>query len=106
MIFPFEYRWTAQDDIWLSPFSAAPSASISLHQYSKRPWEPIFREAEPIFRAHGGRPHWAKRHFLTARDVFALYPRARDFCAVRDRVDPEHKFSNGPLSRLFDPEQA
>lgn len=102
VIFPFEYRWTAQDDIWLSPFSSAPSASISLHQYSKRPWEAIFREAEPLLRAHGGRPHWAKRHFLSARDVFALYPRATDFCAVRARVDPQRKFANEPLTRLFD----
>ena len=106
VIFPFEFRWTAQDDIWLSPFHAGPCASISLHQYSKRPWQAIFREAEPIFRSGGGRPHWAKRHFLSARDVFALYPRARDFCAVRARVDPQRKFGNELLDGLFDPEQA
>lgn len=106
VIFPFEFRWTAGDDIWLSPFNRGPCASVSMHQYSKRPWEPVFRDAEPVFRAHAGRPHWAKRHTLSARDVFALYPRAREFCAVRRRVDPARKFANDPMTALFDLENA
>ena len=58
-------------------------------------------EAEPIFRAHGGRPHWAKRHNLRASELFELYPRARDFCTVRRQVDPEGKFANELLTGLF-----
>jgi FAD/FMN-containing dehydrogenase len=102
VIFPFEFRWTAGDDIWLSPFNRGPCASISMHQYARRPWQALFRDAEPMVRAAGGRPHWAKRHTLTARDVFALYPRAREFCAVRRAVDPEGKFANPPLAALFE----
>jgi len=102
VIFPFEYRWTAGDDIWLSPFNSGPCASISFHQYSKRPWQALFREAEAILRGHGGRPHWAKRHSLGAREVFALYPRARDFCAVRNQVDPQRKLANEHLTTLFE----
>ena len=41
VIFPFEFRWTSGDDIWLSPFNRGPSASISVHQYVKRPWQPV-----------------------------------------------------------------
>ena len=77
-------------------------ASISLHQYARKRWQALFRDAEPIFRAHGGRPHWGKRHTLAARDVFALYPRARDFCAVRRRIDPDRKLANDYLIRLFE----
>jgi len=102
VIFPFEFRWTAGDDIWLSPFNRGPSASISVHQYAGRPWQPVFDAIEPIFRAHGGRPHWAKRHTLAARDVFELYPRAAEFCAVRRAVDPQRKFANQHLTTLFD----
>jgi FAD-linked oxidoreductase len=101
VVFPFELRWVAADDIWLSPFRE-PSASISIHQYAGLRWQELFAEAEPVFRAHGGRPHWGKRHSLTARDVFALYPRAGAFCAVRRRVDPQRKFANDHLTRLFD----
>jgi FAD/FMN-containing dehydrogenase len=102
VLFPFEFRWTAGDDLWLSPFNHGPCASISVHQYARRRWQPVFAGIEPILRDHGGRPHWAKRHSLTARDVFALYPRARDFCAVRDAADPQCKFANDHLTRLFE----
>jgi FAD-linked oxidoreductase len=100
--FPFEFRLVAADDIWLSPFNGRVGASISMHQYHKMAWEEIFAEAEKIFRAHDGRPHWAKRHTLTSADVHRLYPQAKDFCAVRDRIDPGAKFANAHLTTLFD----
>lgn len=99
--FPFEFRLTAPDDIWLSPFNATPGASISMHQYAKMPWRDLFAQAEPIFRAHGGRPHWAKRHTLSAGDVDALYPHAAKFKAVRDAIDPRAKFANAHLMQTF-----
>jgi len=99
--FPFEFRLTAADDLWLSPFNATPGASISMHQYAKMRWRKLFAEAEPIFRAHGGRPHWAKRHNLTPADVEALYPNIGRFKAVRDRWDPTAKFANEHLAQLF-----
>ena len=99
--FPFEFRWVAADDIWLSPFNNGPGASISMHQYSKMEWRNLLATAEPIFRANGGRPHWAKRHTLTAKDVFALYPLAERFCKIRAQVDPAAKFANAHLAELF-----
>ena len=99
--FPFEFRWAAGDDIWLSPFNRGPGASISMHQYAKMPWRDLFGDAEPIFRANGGRPHWAKRHTLNALDVSILYPLAERFCKVRDAVDPQAKFTNPHLAQLF-----
>jgi FAD-linked oxidoreductase len=99
--FPFEFRLVAADDIWLSPFNGRVGASISMHQYHKMAWQSIFAEAEKIFRAHDGRPHWAKRHTLTTADVHALYPQAAQFCAVRDGFDPAAKFANEHLTKLF-----
>lgn len=99
--FPFEYRLVAGDDIWLSPFHAGPCAAISMHQYAGMEWRAVFAEAEPIFRAHGGRPHWAKRHTLGRRDLAELYPRLGDFLAVRERVDPAAKFTNDALAAML-----
>lgn len=99
--FPFEFRLVAADDIWMSPFKGREGASISMHQYHRMKWRDIFVEAEKIFRAHDGRPHWAKRHTLTSADVHQLYPDAAKFCAVRDRMDPQAKFANAHLSQLF-----
>jgi FAD-linked oxidoreductase len=102
LAFPFEFRMVAADDIWLSPFHAGPCASISVHQYAGMPWDEHFAELEAVFRGHGGRPHWAKRHTLTSADVRALYPKADAFGQVRKHVDPEGKFMNDHLRRLFD----
>ncbi|MDP3737715.1 MAG: D-arabinono-1,4-lactone oxidase [Hyphomonadaceae bacterium] len=99
--FPFEFRIVAADDIWLSPFNGREGASISMHQYHRMKWRDIFAEAEKIFRAHDGRPHWAKRHTLTNADLHQLYPKAAKFCAVRDEIDPVAKFANTHLSELF-----
>lgn len=101
VVFPFEFRVTAGDDIWLSPFNRGPCASISMHQYGPMDWTAPFAAIEPIFRAAGGRPHWAKRHTLSARDVSELYPRAGEFEKIRSRVDPDGKFANPLMSELF-----
>lgn len=100
--FPFEYRTVAGDDIDISPMNAGPVAAISMHQYAKMEWRGLFREAEAIFRDHGGRPHWAKRHGLTRDDVDALYPRAEAFRAVRRAMDPQGKFLNSHLRDLWE----
>ncbi len=102
LIFPFEFRLVAADDIWLSPFNAGPCASISVHQYAPMLWSKHFAELEAVFRAHGGRPHWAKRHTLTSSDVRTLYPKAEPFGRVRKSIDPEGKFMNHHLRQLFD----
>ncbi|MGN6499406.1 MAG: D-arabinono-1,4-lactone oxidase [Tsuneonella sp.] len=99
--FPFEFRVVAPDDIWMSPMNAGPVAAISMHQYAKMPWRKLFADAEAIFRAHGGRPHWAKRHTLTRADVDALYPMAEQYREVRRAADPDGKFLNPHLSELF-----
>lgn len=99
--FPFEFRWTAADDIWLSPFNRGPCAAISMHQFAPMPWRELFGEAEAMFRAAGGRPHWAKRHTLSREDVDALYPAAERFRAVRRAHDPDGKWLNPHLEALF-----
>lgn len=99
--FPFEYRTVAADDIWISPMNAGPVAAISMHQYAKMPWAGLFAEAEAIFRGHGGRPHWAKRHTLTRADVDSHYPLAERYRTVRRTADPHGKFLNPHLEALF-----
>ncbi|UIJ46755.1 FAD-binding protein [Sphingomonas cannabina] len=99
--FPFEFRVVAGDDIWMSPMNAGPVAAISMHQYARMPWQALFADAEAIFRANGGRPHWAKRHRLTRADVDALYPMAERYREVRRAADPAAKFLNPHLEALF-----
>ena len=101
IIFPFEFRAVAGDDIWLSPMNAGPCVSISFHQYAKMPWAEAFAAVEAVFNAHGSRPHWAKRHTLTSADVLRLYPKAERWGEARRRADPTAKFMNRHLRELF-----
>ena len=101
IIFPFEYRAVAGDDIWLSPMNGRDCASISFHQYAKMEWREPFAGVEKVFLDAGGRPHWAKRHTLASADVVRLYPDAERWGAVRKRYDPTGKFLNGHLAELF-----
>jgi FAD-linked oxidoreductase len=101
IIFPFEYRAVAGDDMWLSPMNGRDCISISFHQYARMDWREAFAEIEPVFAAHGGRPHWAKRHSLTSDGVLRLYPQAGRWGEVRKRVDPQAKFLNAHLRELL-----
>ncbi|MBU8898020.1 FAD-binding oxidoreductase [Corallococcus sp. H22C18031201] len=99
--FPVEYRFVRGDDIFLSPAHGGDRAFIAVHQYQGMPLEPYFSRAEAIFRNHGGRPHWGKLHTQTAATLKDLYPRWADFQRERARLDPEGRFLNPYLRRLF-----
>lgn len=99
--FPFEFRVVAGDDIWISPLNGGPRASISMHQFHAMPWRKAFADVEAIWRGHGGRPHWAKRHTLGPGDIDVLYPQAARFRAAVKAADPEGKFANAHLAALF-----
>ncbi len=100
-LFPIEYRYVAADNAWLSPFYERDSVTISVHQYHKQPYAKLFSGVEKIFRKYDGRPHWGKLHTLAASDFEALYPRWRDFCALRSQVDPQAKMLNPFLRKIF-----
>ena len=98
---PVEYRTLRADDAWLSPAHERDTVTISIHQDARLPHEALFADLEPIFREHRGRPHWGKLHSRTAEDLFALYPRFTEFCALRRSLDPRGVFLNGHLRKLL-----
>jgi FAD/FMN-containing dehydrogenase len=49
----------------------------------------------------GGRPHWGKLHSLDAEQLRERYPRFEEFVALRDRLDPERRFTNDYLGRVL-----
>jgi FAD/FMN-containing dehydrogenase len=100
-LFPLEYRTVAADDCWLSPFFERPSVAISVHQYYKVDYRPLFSLVEPIFWKYEGRPHWGKLHTLGAKELAALYPKWDAFQAVRRRLDPRGKFLNDHLRQVL-----
>ena len=101
--FPIEVRFVAPDDVLLSPSHGRETCYIAVHMYRGSEWKPYFRAVAEIMDSYGGRPHWGKRHFLTAEALAQRYPRWDDFQAARARLDPEGTFANAYTDRVLGP---
>ncbi len=100
-IYPIEYRFTAGDGAWMSPFFEQDSVTVSVSGEPGTDYWAFLRAVDAILRMYGGRPHWGKMHFLTGDDVTAIYPRANDFRKIRRELDPEGIFLSEHLSPYF-----
>ncbi len=101
VFFPLEFRWVRADHAWLSPFFERDSCSVAVHAKAGEAHDYLLSEIGPIFRRHGGRPHWGKLHALTARELAALYPRFKDFQQLREQLDPQGRLLNAHLRQIF-----
>ncbi len=99
--FPIEARVTAPDDAWLSPFNDGRRFSIAVHAPFDEDYSYFFSDFEPIFRKNGGRPHWGKMHSLEAAELRQLYPKFDAFNLLRKELDPEGKFVNPYLAKIW-----
>ncbi|CAM3846267.1 D-arabinono-1,4-lactone oxidase [Roseateles saccharophilus] len=101
VFFPIEFRYVKGDGAWLSPFHGRDSCSVACHAAQGEAHDYLIGELGPVFRHHGGRPHWGKLHDLAAPQLAALYPRFADFQALRRRLDPQDRLLNVHLAQLF-----
>ncbi len=74
-LFPIEVSATAGDDLPLSPTQGRPTVFVA------------------GVAGLGGRPEWGSPHGLTTDALRTLYPRFDEWEAVRDRLDPRHRFA-------------
>ncbi|GLB44623.1 putative D-arabinono-1,4-lactone oxidase [Lyophyllum shimeji] len=100
---PVEIRYSAADDIWLSPSNGQPTCWIGIMQYKPYgfnvPYRRYFGGYETIVARHQGRPHWAKAHQLRPDALRKLYPFFDDFIKVIQDVDPNGMFRNEYIQR-------
>ncbi|MBW0115116.1 D-arabinono-1,4-lactone oxidase [Pseudonocardia abyssalis] len=99
--FPVEVRVAAADDVPLSTACGRDSAYVAVHVHRGQPHEAYFGAVEDVMTALGGRPHWGKLHTRTADDLRPLYPGFDAFTALRDRLDPDRRFTNPYLDRVL-----
>lgn len=99
--FPIEVRFVRQDKIWLSPCYARDSCFIGIIMYrpyaKSVPYELYWKQYEKLMLSFGGRPHWAKAHGLTHRELAKLYPNFKAFNDIRKKLDPHGIFLNDYL---------
>lgn len=101
VMLPVEVRMAAADDIWLSTAYQRESAYLAVHQYLGMPYREYFELFESVAGAVGGRPHWGKKHSLGAAELRERYPRFDDFVRMREKVDPDRRFTNAYLDRVL-----
>ena len=101
--FPVEVRFVAGDDAMLSPAYGRDSAYVAVHHDPRGDWQPYFDAVAAIMADFGGRPHWGKRHRLSAAELAPLYPRFADFRAIRAELDPHGAFVNPYLEQVLGP---
>lgn len=91
--FPLEIRFVRGDQAWMSPAYGADTCQIGAYCWGPRApayFAAFWRE----MRALDARPHWGKELDHTDEEVRALWPRAKEFCALRDELDPDRVFAS------------
>lgn len=101
VFFPIEFRYVRADTAWLSPFYQRDSCSVACHALQGEPHDYLLSELGPVYRRHGGRPHWGKLHDLGRRELQALYPKLADFEAQRRQLDPQGRLLNPHVKALL-----
>lgn len=99
-------RTVAPDDAMLSNCRDRPTLTIALLQNNTLDYQSYFDDMEPLLRDFGGRPHWGKKHSLTADELAPLYPEWDAFRRLRRSLDPEGIFLNPYLRALLGEEES
>jgi len=100
---PMDIRFIKADNTWLSYSYGADTVTVGCvtRNAAHADQYEAFGAIEEVFYKHGGRPHWAKHHGLEQAELSTLYPRWSDFIELRRKMDPDGKFLNCYLTKLF-----
>lgn len=96
-----EVGLVAADDIWLSPAYQRDSAFVRLRRFRGTGVAPLESTFADVLDRYDARPHWGSRHGKEGSELAALYPRWKDFLALRAKLDPRGVFLNDYLRSLF-----
>ncbi len=108
MHYPVILRCTGPSNAWLSPSYGQDTCYFGFVVYYaddgslSEEGQSFLHAVESVLAAEGGRPHWGKYFGEDLYNWPALYPRWEAFRAVRDALDPHHRFTNAFTSALFD----
>lgn len=96
-----EIRFTKGDDFWLSACHQQSSLWLGLYCYEHENWNDILKEYDAFAQQFNGRPHWGKEFSVGKEYLQQQYPKYQDFVQLRNEMDPDKKFVNKYIERLF-----
>ncbi len=108
MHYPIILRCTGASEAWLSPAYQHPTCFFGFVVYYaddgslSQDGLHFLTEVEKLLAAEGGRPHWGKYYDPQRYSWRDIYPQWDAFREVRERLDPQHRFSNDYVTALFD----
>ena len=88
----------AGDDAMLSPAHGRDSAYVAVHHDRRGDWQPYFDAVAAVMSDYGGRPHWGKRHALTAAEAERALSALRGLQGRAEPARPGWRLRE-PLSR-------
>lgn len=100
---PMDIRFVREDHSWLSYAYGQDTVTVGCVSRNAKTADTYeaFKTVEEIFIKHGGRPHWGKRFKAKDKQLEKIYPKWNDFKTLRKELDPNNKFLNGYLKKVF-----
>ncbi|KTS28430.1 D-arabinono-1,4-lactone oxidase [Pantoea stewartii] len=108
MHYPIILRCTGASSAWLSPAFDQPTCFFGFVVYYADDGSlseaglHFLSEVEKLLAEEGGRPHWGKYYDASLYHWRDLYPHWDRFRALREQLDPHHRFSNDYTAALFE----
>ena len=98
-----EIRTVKSDKFWLSPNYQRDSCHLTQILYHPNPvtFKEYFFDYFDLIGKFQPRPHWGKNFNLNQSRLTTIYPKFKDFVAIRDRLDPSGVLTNTFLGSLF-----
>ena len=96
-----EIRFVKADEFALSPCHGRDSVYVGAYNADNRGWEELLADFESLAKRHNGRPHWGKEFTVGTDYLKSVYPKWVEFKNLKERLDPQDKFSNRLTDSLF-----
>jgi L-gulono-1,4-lactone dehydrogenase len=98
--FIVEARFVKGDAGWMSPAYGGDTCQLGAYCYGTAS-DPYFASFWREMRALGARPHWGKEMDHGVDEIRRLWPRADEFRALRDQLDPDRVFGGAFHTRIL-----
>jgi L-gulonolactone oxidase len=100
--FVVEARFVAADDVMLSPAQGRDSCQLGAYIARGAANHPYMEAFQRLALSMDGRPHWGKVVTVGRAGLEAVVPALGRFDVIRRRLDPEGRFTNAFVSRVFE----
>lgn len=96
-----EIRFTKADDYMLSPCNGRDTMWLGVYNADNFGWKELMNDFETLAKKFNGRPHWGKEFTADKNYLQSVYPKLNEFNTLRKQFDPEGKFENDFISKIF-----